>query len=652
MSLSVETISKELSGLFRVPPDDSRWNTTSLIDLPLVRRVAVDLGLPASQSSKALAIGLLHVTAHRITPAGPEAPADLWKTMVAAELNFLAAVRSFVAGTLLDYEDTRIPFELLKEASQSSTYSPDEFGRLASAQKERVLSRIIRLLWVWKTLEPAAFDVAQEAWQPLLGELARDSVFTRDVIYERRSRFRERLAENLHAGQRGQTEVDVWPIVSRAAAPAGVVSERVTPSIGRLRPALDRAVDAGTTCKDEPAPGLPATADLGAWTAWVNERLRAAAADLGSMVIGEDARRLAQNLALVRLDIDPTSERTCRLTGHNVRVAHGRSGFESDTSRELPRLLELLLGAGLLRQDDGCIDFVHASVPQLMAAERICEHDVHWVSLHPRYAQVMRWAATILARRGEDSRTAEFFIDLERAVGAVSPLGWLDIADCLVIFGDRHWPGAVRVLPILMGCMEELVHPACVRLQRAIGNRAGRLAISLNLTPDCTEPDELISSESFAAIRQSASLAHLVPEDGRYSAHDVVRPTSMRAVCTLLDGLQEAPSNLVRTQRAAWLQIADLSACVAVAPFAVIRGRTPLRTGLEELALIALNTSMPRVTRQLAQSVLANDERLTQLWQLGLDYAPLVCELELATGTRLWWDPGKQCWIVVQSDKL
>jgi hypothetical protein len=89
-----------------------------------------------------------------------------------------------------------------------------------------------------------------------------------------------------------------------------------------------------------------------------------------------------------------------------------------------------------------------------------------------------------------------------------------------------------------------------------------------------------------------------------------------------------------------------------VTPLALMRGGAPLRTGLEELALTALDTSAPRVTRLLAQSIVADDARLLQLWNLRPKFAPLVCEVELATGRRLWWDQVGQRWTVVRLDEL
>jgi hypothetical protein len=316
------------------------------------------------------------------------------------------------------------------------------------------------------------------------------------------------------------------------------------------------------------------------------------------------------------------------------------------------RRLELVLRAGLLRPDDGCLEFVDVAVAQLLAAERICEHDYRWASLHPRYVQVRLWAASILARRREHVRMAEYFVDLERAAASVSPLGWLDIADCLAQIDASQWPGAVKMMPILSDYMKPLVHAACVRVQRAIAERAARLNLPIEVAVGPTGPDELISAESFAALRMTAGIGDLVPGARQRANHDASRRSSVRAIGSLLDQMQRAQSNLIRTQCAAWLQVADLMASVALVPFGVVTRRAPLRSALEELAMIALHPSTSRVTRLLAQSLLADDEHLEQLWQLGCHYAPLVCELELATGKRLWWDPRQQCWVAVRSDQL
>jgi hypothetical protein len=650
MPLSIETIRSELNSLFRVPPDDPRWSTTSLIDLTLVRHVATDLGLPASQSGVALAFGLLHVSAQRLTPGGPEAPADLWKTVVAAELNFLAAVRAFVAATLIDRESPPIALAILEAAARSSSYSPDALGKLAQAQRERVLGRTLRVLWAWKTHDPAAVEPAQGGWQPLLIQLAHEGVFTRDVIYERRSKFREKLADLLYAGQKEPEEITV----SHGANPTVLVEVR-DDTDAEARESQGHAADRLSQAEASPvvqaaAKALPTVDGLSVWTDWVNERLQAAAADSGSLTLSDSARRLAQNFALIRLDIEPTAERTPRLTRHNVRVALWRSGLDSDRGHRAAGPLELALRAGLLRQDDGCVEFIHPCVSQLLAAERICDHDYHWASLHPRYARVLRWAAEILARRAEGRRIAEFCVDLDHATTTVSPLGWLDIANCLSVLGQ--WPGAGKALPILRDILQLLVHPACVRLGRTIAETATRLGLTLSLTPSLAEPDDLISEETFATIRRTVDLAQLTQEASRCESRDETRRASGKAVRALLRQMRAAPSNLLKVQCAAWLQTADLSARMAVVPLAVVKRGSLLRTGLEELASIALDTSTPRITRLLAHSLLACDDHLLHMPRLDADYAPLVCELELATGRRLWWDQREQRWMVVKSGEL
>jgi hypothetical protein len=506
------------------------------------------------------------------------------------------------------------------------------------------------VLWAWKTHEPAAVEAAQASWQPLLTQLAHEGVFTRDVIYERRSKFREKLADFLYAAQKDPEEITV----SREAGPPAPVEGRGG-TMAEVREAQGPAADRPSQAKPSPvvhatAPAVPTIDDLGAWTAWVNQRLQAAAADAGSLTLSDSARRVAQNLALIRLDIEPTAERTPRLTRHNVRVALGRSGLDSDRGHRGAGPLELVLRAGLLRQDDGCVEFIHPWVVQLLAAERICDHDYHWASLHPCYARILRWAAEILARRAEDRRIAEFCVDLDRATSAVSPLGWLDIADCLAVLGQ--WPGAVKALPILRDNLQLLVHPACVRLERKIAETATRLGLTLKLTPDLTEPDDLIAAETFAMIRKTADLAQLTQEAGRYETCDETWRASGKALRALLRQMRAAPSNLVKVQCAAWLQTADLSARMAVAPMAVVRLGNLVRTGLEELASIALDTSTSRITRLLAHSLLACDDHLLHMPQLGADFAPLACELELATGRRLWWDQWEQRWTAVSISEL
>ena len=153
--------------------------------------------------------------------------------------------------------------------------------------------------------------------------------------------------------------------------------------------------------------------DLGDWV----ERVLAGSGTGGaSPTQSIQARRLAQHLAAIRLEIEPTAEATTLLTDANVHLAMRRAGLE-----EISAVLDRLVGARLLRRVNNHWDFAHPALERLFAAEHVADYGVHWVSLHPRHHRLMTWAAAILAQRGDDPRNTQFCRDLGRALGAWSP---------------------------------------------------------------------------------------------------------------------------------------------------------------------------------------------------------------------------------------
>jgi hypothetical protein len=68
-----------------------------------------------------------------------------------------------------------------------------------------------------------------------------------------------------------------------------------------------------------------------------------------------------------------------------------------------------------------------------LAAEFITE-ETNWVSLRPRYRDLMRWTAAHLSVQGTAQRQQTFNQELRRALAGASPLSALDAADILSEF--------------------------------------------------------------------------------------------------------------------------------------------------------------------------------------------------------------------------
>ncbi len=648
MRFSVEKIGKELKELFAVAPDDPRWSRTELVDLPVVRQLGARLGLPPSHSNIALATALLRLTADRLTPSGPEAPVDEWKLVVGPELNFLARLRAYVAGALLDRaaDASGLPRACLEEAARASTYSPDEFASLAPAQRDLAVQRATGVVWAWKTRDSLPLDQAGPAWPPLLKALAREGVFTRDIIYECRRRFRHRLAEVLYATQQQTVDDETGvPLAGLARPPLADAAQRersaATPPMAAaavvwVPPGEPSGIPAATPPRDDwPATAPEQPGDVAPWIAWLNARLDAAATTQNSLLLGVQARRLAQNLATIELGICP-AETTRRLVRENVRLALRRSGINDEASNEGDEPLELLLRAAVLRQGDGRLEFVHPNACILAAAEYVCEYDSHWVSLHPRYRRVMRWAAAILARRRDERRTGRFCDDLRQAASLMSPVAWLAIADWLAEFGQDRSPAVAALTAECLAILQPLAHSDFGRLRRACQAALERLGGAPSVVSPSGLIEAALSAEAFGAARAGIDLDTLTGRPGpRRAAHRGERLQSGRVIGALIQGLISAESPMTKLQCAAWLYAADLSVPVAVDlsfPTVLVN---PLRSAWAEIARLATSRDHDELTRTLALSLLAQDTAVLALWDLPGDDLALPCELELTLGKRV-----------------
>jgi len=98
------------------------------------------------------------------------------------------------------------------------------------------------------------------------------------------------------------------------------------------------------------------------------------------------------------------------------------------------------------------------------------------------------------------------------------------------------------------------------------------------------------------------------------------------------------------------LQQADLSKVVEIDFHATAPWKTKGRSAWEVVAALALDTHQPDDTHTLACDVLATDNALLGLWELGDEYTPVVYELLLALDKRLMLvptTPGRHEWRIV-----
>lgn len=383
----------------------------------------------------------------------------------------------------------------------------------------------------------------------------------------------------------------------------------------------------------------------------LGDRVERVLADSGaggaSPTHGVQARRLAQHLAAIRLEIDPTAEATTLLTDANVRLALRRAGLE-----ETDFVLDRLVGARLLKRVANHWGFAHPALERLFAAEHVADYGIHWVSLHPRHHRLMTWAAAILAQRADDRRNAEFCQELGRALRAWSTVSLLDTAGLLAKFRDAPTPATARFGQWLAEQLREMATISSGWLQARLWQCSEQLGVDLGLPSRLLAPETVIPPAALGAQRQATDVLRLLT-DLDLPALLADRPNwfdDRHAIRALLCGLRDSSDAIVKRRAAAWLWPAQLQVGLE---WVVDPGRpwkTHRATALETLAELAGDPSADEMTRTLARSVLARDEHLLGLTASGRDYRALLFTLQLALGKRLFIGPPAGAWQVASSD--
>src|SRR6185436_16131300 len=180
-TFSTEYIRNELKSLFGVPLENTRWATSELLNLAIVRNIAEVFELPPTHFPFALALAILLVINDQLVPTGPEAPLDVWKLLVACEFHFLGRLRRH---TVMILSDRMAPALWVRweKLNQEMAYTPSEFLDLSDEQRSVVIRKALINLWVWKAqMDP--FDQPDSLlWKQLLIQLGRAAIFSDDII--------------------------------------------------------------------------------------------------------------------------------------------------------------------------------------------------------------------------------------------------------------------------------------------------------------------------------------------------------------------------------------------------------------------------------------------------------------------------------------
>lgn len=382
---------------------------------------------------------------------------------------------------------------------------------------------------------------------------------------------------------------------------------------------------------------------------WIDQQLKETRPTGAIIAEVDKARRLLRYLAGIRYDIAPHPEPTTRLTRENVRRAFWSLPLQPIEEDQGWRLIDLGCRSGLLSQVKEDWVFGDATVERGLAAEYASE-ETTWVSLQPQYRLLMKWTATLVARRGTPHRQQLFFNQLRSALHCAAPLSALDAAEFVTKFNQLGSSAAEAFKAELSESLKRLMQSESNQVRGATEEQWQLLREDTNAVNGNRSRVKACHIEALEAeARDLAGLLHqlgITPPTG-----DERRWLEDRRVLNaLLDGLSQSPETDLKRHCAAWLQRANLSKRVEIQFHTRVPWKSRSRSVVEVVAGLALDPDQTDETQTLAQSILATDDHLLRLWQINDAYTPLVYDLLLVLDRRLMLvptTPGQHEWRIV-----
>ncbi len=642
--LSEAQIEAELGSLLKVDITAPRWAETGLLDLDYVQRTAEELKLAPSDSRYAIGVAILQAVTVCIVPNGPHSPIDAWRDAVAAELNLVAAIRKTVVAVLASRSDSTSARAIV-EAISGDKFSPAKLNAedLSLAARQQMVAAALRNFRVWKNWEPLD-SKDDEDWKPIIVALSQRGALSRDIIYESRDQLRHKVASFLHSNKTPSFSpgfIAVWKPEQSTRPTARITSQSdSTPSPEPVQPSVPppSLSERETVVDDNPTEIEKGEARFEAVNAWLKKQTASG--------LSHRARQLARVMAAFTLEIERGPEPTPRLTRLNVDRALRWIRIEPADSNLGDELIGQLIDKQIVRRERYTLEFTRADRQYFLAAEFVAQPDCIWASLQPRFRTIIHWAARLLAPQQDDYLNQRFLDRLLVGQKLASPSVWLDIADCLVVFREHRTPCVDRHITNVEALLIGLHENGLRHFRLAAFERLARLKGNEGFGGADTHPAP-ISDLALENLRRQYNLPNLLLQIGFTPKEPQSEWLHSRIVLSRLINEFRADKSVWRPACAAWLRVAALNTIIGPNSLSNVLAGNVLISAREVLAQIAMDKDVDTPTKELVTTALVSDESLLHLSELSTQYLPVIIELEIITGRRLWRRRGSDDWELI-----
>jgi hypothetical protein len=243
---------------------------------------------------------------------------------------------------------------------------------------------------------------------------------------------------------------------------------------------------------------------------------------------------------------------------------------------------------------------------------------------------LLQWTAALIAHRSQAYHVQHFFERLLKTLHDWSDLSWLELADVLALFHGDSGSVVSDVRAKVQDKLKVLAQYDSNHLRQAVQGRAQRLGLDVNLpevhsgsTEGFLLPDLDSYAQDLPGLLNWLKIARPHGSEEQWLEDARVQSGLVRALCA-------ADQTEVKWRCAAWLRRSSLSRALQTDLL------SPRRVFIwEVLARIACDRQRDVLTRMAAKYVLARNDVVLAMWQVGEDYRALVFEVLLATGKRL-----------------